>query len=148
MRILKSPAFWVILLAFALALATNVSNRFSWLGSNTAQAEDRPSLVKMATGSPLLHEGAIFTEVKGQFRKNIFKVKENEGKTGLEIERYDFVDDENHRSYTCLENICLQRVATAMHGETGAITWVISAKVNEFNDENFLLLDKAVRSRK
>jgi hypothetical protein len=58
-----------------------------------------------------------------------------------------FVEDGTNRSYKCLENLCLQRVASSMQDEDRKLVWLISAKATEFNEENYLVLDKAMRTR-
>lgn len=133
MRLLRSPAFWVSLVTIIIATLANIGDRSHFLSSHSLQAEDRPSLAKMASDSPLMREGALLSDAKGRFRK--------------QGERYLFVEEGSNRTYKCLENICLQRVVAAMQDEDRKLVWTISAKATEFSEENFLILDKAVRSR-
>ena len=132
MRILRSPAFWVILLSIGIAVCANVSDHNGFRSSATI-ADDRPSLSKMATQSTLLREGTALSELKGRFRK--------------QGDRIVFVDDSNNRSFKCLENISLQRIDSAIQDEDRKLVWLVTAKVSEFNEENFLLVEKAVRAR-
>jgi hypothetical protein len=132
-HLLRSPAFWVVAVACGLAFAANMSGPYGLGSRGQINADERPSLAKMAREAELLREGALLTEIKGRFRK--------------EGERYFFTDESGEKRYKCLENFCLQRVASAMQGEERKLVWLISAKITEFNEENFLLLEKAVRTR-
>jgi hypothetical protein len=130
---LRSPAFWVIFLALGVAFAVNVSNPSGAGSRASAVADERPSLAKMTNITPLLREGTALTEIKGKFRK--------------QGERFLFIEDSNNRTFKCLENMSLQRVASTLQDEDRKPVWLISAKITEFNEENFLMLDKAVRTR-
>jgi hypothetical protein len=134
-RFLRSPAFWVIFVCAAIATIVNIGEHGSILGrsSSYASADDRPSLAEMATEATILREGATLNELKGRFRK-----------AG---DRLMFQEEGSSKSYKCLENVCLGRVATAMQNEDRKLIWMVSAKVTEFGDENFLLLEKAIRTR-
>jgi len=132
MRILRSPALWVILLAGALAVFANVGGD-SVMHANLAMAGDRPSLVQMAKEESALREGAVLAEIKGRFKK--------------QGERFVFTDEATNKSYKCLENLCLQRVVASQQDDDRKVIWLVAAKVTEFNNENFLLLEKSVRSR-
>lgn len=138
MRVFRSPAFWVVLLSTCIALVVNVYDRSGVGGRNSTLADDRPSLAKMAGEITVLRESAGVSELRGRFRK-----------LG---ERFLFEEDANantaaKRPLKCLENICLQRVVAAMQNEDRKHLWLVTARVTEFNDENFLLLEKAVRTR-
>ena len=129
MRVLRSSAFWVILAVCIMAVFANLS------GDNpmSAGASERPTLSQMAKEESVLREGTPLTEVKGRFKK-----------LG---ERFQFIEDGTNKSFKCLENLCLQRIATNQHDDDRKVIWVVSAKVTEFNGENFLVLEKAVRGR-
>lgn len=135
LRVVRSPAFWVILISVSIATVVNVGEQSGFWNSSSssANAGDRPSLVKMATEPTILREGAAMTDIKGRFKK-----------VG---ERYCFTEDGSNVTYKCLENVGLQRVAASMQNEDRKLVWLITARVTEFNDENFLLLEKAVRTR-
>lgn len=135
-RVVRSPAYWVIVIAICIAFLANIHGPHGFGTSSQSMAEDRPSLAKMATESNLLREGAVLTEVKGRFRK--------------EGERYWFYissEEGSEKRYRCLENYSLQRVVSAIQGEDRKLIWLVSAKITEFNDENFLLIEKAIRTR-
>ncbi len=138
MRVFRSPAFWVILLSTCIAVVANVHDRSGVGGRNSSLADDLPSLTKMAGETTILRESAGVSELRGRFRK-----------LG---ERYLFEEEANaspaaKRPLKCLENSCLQRVVAAMQNEDRKHLWLVTARVTEFNDENFLLLEKAVRTR-
>jgi hypothetical protein len=128
----KSPAFWVILASISIAVAANMGEQGGYLSGSSlqARAEDRPSLAKMAGEPTILREGTILHELKGRFRK--------------QGERYFFTEEGKSTSYKCLENLCLERIVST---EDRKLVWLVSAKVLEFNDENYFILEKAVRTR-
>jgi len=130
MRVLRSPAFWVSSIAILLAVLANVGD--GPIHSNATMAGDQPSLAKIAKDDSLLREGAVLTEIKGRFRKH--------------SDRFQFVEEGTNKTFKCLENLSLQRVTAGQDDDRKTI-WVVTAKVTEFNDENFLILDKAVRGR-
>ena len=137
MRVFRSPAFWVVRLSTCIAVVANVHDRSGFGGSNSTLADDQASLAKMGEIT-VLRESTGVSELRGRFRK-----------LG---ERYLFEEDVNtntvaKRPFKCLENICLQRVVAAMQNEDRKHLWLVTARVTEFNDENFLLLEKAVRTR-
>jgi hypothetical protein len=137
MRVFRSPAFWVVLLSSCIAVVANVHDRSGFGGNNSTRADDQPSLAKMGEIT-VQREGTGVSEFRGRFRK-----------LG---ERYLFEEDANtntsaKRPFKCLENICLHRVVATMQNEDRKQVWLVMAKVTEFNDENFLLLEKAVRTR-
>lgn len=103
------------------------------MNANSTMANDRPSLSQMAKEESVMREGTPLTEVKGRFKK--------------QAERFQFVEDGTNKSFKCLENLCLQRIAANQQDDDRKVVWLVSAKVTEFNSENFLVLEKAVRSR-
>ena len=132
MRLLRSPALWVILVACSIAVLANLSSDHG-MSSNALMASDRPSLAQMAKEETAMREGTPITEVKGRFRK--------------QGERFQFVEEGSSKAFKCLENLCLQRISMNQQDDERKVIWLVSAKVTEFNGENFLILDKAVRSR-
>ena len=138
MRVFRSPAFWVVAISTCIAVAANVHDRSGFGGSNSTLADDRPSLAKMAGEFTVLRESTVVNELKGRFRKI--------GDRYL-FEEEASINNTAKRPLKCLENICLQRVVAAMQNEDRKHVWLVTARVTEFNDENFLLLDKAVRTR-
>ncbi len=132
MSIVKSPALWVIAMSGCMAVLANIGSENA-MSSNTAIAGDRPSLSQMSKEESALREGAVLADVKGRFKK--------------QGERFVFIEESTSKPYKCLENLCLQRIAASQQDEDRKVVWLVSAKVTEFNSENFLILEKSVRSR-
>ncbi len=131
-RVLTSPAFWVIVVVGCLAVFANLGAQ-SGLHSNAVMGGERPSLSQMAKEESVLREGAVLADVKGRFKK--------------QGERFVFTDEATNKSYKCLENLCLQRLTANQMDDDRKVIWMISAKMTEFNNENFLILEKSVRTR-
>ena len=132
MRFLRSPAIWVIIASCSIAVFANLTSD-TGINANTLMASDRPSLAQMAKEDTAMREGTPMVDVKGRLRK--------------QGERYQFVEEVSNKAFKCLENLCLQRIAMNQQDDERKVIWLVSAKVTEFNSENFLLLEKAVRSR-
>ena len=103
------------------------------MSSNAIMAGERPSLSTMAKEESIMREGTLLTDVKGRFRK--------------QGERFQFIEDGSNKSYKCLENLSLQRIDASQQDDDRKVAWVISAKVTEFKGENFLVVEKTIRSR-
>ncbi|HBT76838.1 MAG TPA: hypothetical protein DEB39_07900 [Planctomycetaceae bacterium] len=56
-----------------------------------------------------------------------------------------FISPGNER-YTCLENLCLERVLRVLRENTDQVFWKIDGQFTEFQGENFFLLRRAVLS--
>ncbi len=54
-----------------------------------------------------------------------------------------FINPGNER-YTCLENLCLERVLRVLRENTDQVFWKIDGQFTEFQGENFFLLRRAV----
>ena len=132
MRFLRSPACWVILSCGCVAVFANLSGDRQ-LSSKSIMASDRPPLSSMAKDESILREGTPLVDVKGRFRK--------------QGERFQFMEEGSSKSFKCLENLSLQRVDASQQDDDRKVVWLVTAKVTEFKGENFLFLEKAVRSR-
>ena len=132
MRVLRSSAFWVVLAACTMAVFANLSGE-NQMNAGATMASERPSLSQMSKEETPLREGTSLGELKGRFKK-----------LG---ERFQFVEEGTNKSFKCLENLCLQRIVANQHDDERKVIWIVSAKVTEFNGENFLVLEKAVRGR-
>lgn len=135
-RTLRSPALWVILCAMLLAGASNWSGETNgsvatWGSELGSPASDnRPSEEK----DSLLREDTPLTQLRGRFRQ-----------AG---ERILFTEEGANRSMKCLENLWLQRIMDSQKNEDRKVVWLInSARVTEFNGENFLLIESATKTR-
>lgn len=132
-RAVRSPAFWVISIAILIAIVTNVANQEGFMNQSATWAGDRPSLSAMSNEISLIREGTVMADVRGRFR--------------VANDRMTFTDEATNKTYLCLENLMLQRIYSTIKDDDRKITWVISAKATEYNGDNFLFLDKAVKSR-
>ena len=132
MRVFRSPAFWVILAFLFTAVFSNLGGD-SRMSSSAIMAGERPSLSSMAKEESSMREGALLSEVKGRFRK--------------QGERLLFIEDGTNKSFKCLENLSLQRMEASQQDDDRKVAWIVSSKVTEFKGENFLLVEKAIRSR-
>jgi len=103
------------------------------LSSNSIMASERPPLSKMAKDESILREGTPLVDVKGRFRR--------------QGDRFQFMEEGSTKSIKCLENLSLQRVDASQQDDERKVIWLVTAKVTEFKGENFLILEKAVRTR-
>lgn len=132
--LLSSPAFWVIALALILAGVANwgtergVSSS-GWASETNSEEEKAGSNSK----EELLREGTQLKDVRGKFR--------------AAADRFIFVEEGTNRSWTCLENLWLQRIAASQKSEDRKVSWLISAKFYEFEGENYLQVEIASKVR-
>ncbi|MEY4565510.1 MAG: hypothetical protein RLY14_480 [Planctomycetota bacterium] len=66
----------------------------------------------------------------------------------LESERFSASFNNGERSLIVLENLALQRIAEAMKIDSSDSRWVISGKITEFRDQNYLWIERATRAAK
>jgi hypothetical protein len=129
----SSPAFWLAMLIALLVVASNHPALRSMPGA-AANAQDRPTLKSMNNDKSLLREGTAIAESKGRFK--------------LVDDRILFSDESLGKSFKCLENLMLQRIKGSLNDDEGfRQRWSISGKISEFNGENFLWLDRAIRAQ-
>jgi hypothetical protein len=128
-----APSVWMIMIVGALVVASNwPALRLS--SSASAVEGDRPSLVAMNQEKSLLREGTSVSESRGRFQ--------------IVKERVIFSDETLGKSFTCLENLMLQRIHAMLGDDEGRRQrWLVTGKITEFNGENFLWLDRATRAR-
>lgn len=135
-RTVRSPALWVVLCAVLIAGASNWSSETTgsiatWgseLGGSTA--DERPTGEK----DSLLREDTPLTQLRGRFR--------------VSGDRILFTEEGAAKSMKCLENLWLQRIMDSQKNEDRKVIWLInSARVTEFNGENYLLIESATKTR-
>lgn len=132
-RGLHTPFVWMTLALIALV---GVSNWPALRLSSSASAVegDRPSLVAMNQDKGILREGTVVSESKGRFQ--------------VVKDRVVFTDESLGKSFTCLENLTLQRIQSYLGDDEGRRQrWMVTGKITEFGGENFLWLDRAIRAR-
>jgi hypothetical protein len=97
------------------------------------QAGERPSLSEMNKQMGLQREGTSLSEVRGRFRAS--------------KERTLFTDETTERTYKCLENLMVQRVESSVSDDDRKLPWIVTGKITEYQGENYLLVERAVRAR-
>jgi hypothetical protein len=132
-RCSAAPSFWVLVFVIALFIASNHPVFQSTSGSS-ANADERPTLKEMSEDKSLIREGTSLTEARGRFK--------------VVNERFVFMDESTGKPLTCLENLMLQRIHSFLKDdEGGRQRWSVSGKITEFNGENFVWLDRAIRAQ-
>jgi hypothetical protein len=132
-KIVYAPSSWVgLFLGVLLLMSNHPSLRSSLEGS--AMGEDRPSLQGMNEEKSLLREGTNLSEARGKFK--------------IGKDRIVFSDEGQNKSFACLENLMLQRIDSFLKDdEGGKQRWTVSGRITEFNGENFLWIDRAIRAQ-
>lgn len=137
-RIAHSASFWVFVIVSSTMIFVNLKvdsnpNAARGLWSNAVLAEDTPQIASTTKERSLLREGSSVVEAKGKFR--------------IVKDRLVFQEDGSTRSFICLENQMLQRVASYLSDEDRRLVWVVNGKITEYESSNFLLIEKAIRGR-
>lgn len=129
----NAPSVWVLLLVMVLSMTSNHPS-LRWTKGLTAQADERPSIQAMNADKSLIREGTILAEARGRFK--------------VVNERFVFLDETTGKPLTCLENLMLQRIHSFLKDdEGGRQRWSVSGKITEYNGDNFLWLDRALRAQ-
>lgn len=102
------------------------------VAANVAISKD--GVVAPPGGGQRLREGTQLIEVTGKF--------ESAG------DRTSFVIADSSESLRVLENLALQRVTRVLPQVQPGTQWTISGVVTEFNNNNYLLMTKAVQTGK
>lgn len=132
-RCSAAPSFWVLVVVIALAIASN-HPVFRSTSASMANADERPTLKEMNEDKSLIREGTSLTDARGRFK--------------AVNERFVFMDESTGKPLTCLENLMLQRIHSFLKDDDGGRQrWSVSGKITEFNGENFLWLDRAIRAQ-
>ncbi|MFN7733826.1 MAG: hypothetical protein ACK5OB_18155 [Pirellula sp.] len=135
MRCARLPAFYVGLGLVLLTLYVNVHSIPVTSPTQASSATAGSTRGELRTTIPTLQrEGTLVANVRGHFE--------------LGGERARFVDARTGATYVCLENQVLQQIAIATSRQTTVGTdWIVRGTLTEFDGTNFLLLDRAIRSR-
>lgn len=137
-RIAYSASFWVFATVASTMIVVNLNgdanpNAPKGLWSNAVRAEDTPPIASATKERSLLREGSTVVEAKGKFR--------------IVKDRLIFQEDGSTRSFVCLENQMLQRVASYLSDEDRRLVWVVTGRITEYEASNYLLIEKAIRGR-
>ncbi len=137
-RALRSPAFWVVGTALAIAVAANwnsdSSNRSASWGSETpGNGNLRSDYIKGAEKGLLLREDSNLSQIRGRFTTS--------------HQRVVFQEEGVTKTLKCLENLWLQRILDAQKNSDKKVVWLIDARVTEFGGENYLLIESASKTR-
>jgi len=97
------------------------------LGLVSAKDEPAPARSKQR-----LREGTRLVDALGKFEAS--------------GERYSFVPKDPGEPIRVLENLALERISRVPATSQGSPQWLVSGTVTEYNNQNFLLVTKAVQS--
>ena len=95
--------------------------------------EERPLVVNAPAAGvekKRIRENTPFQDKRGYFRA-----------TG---QRTTFYTLDGNERYVCLENLNLDRILKAMRDDPSRSAWKIDGKFTEFNEENYILIERAV----
>ena len=101
--------------------------------STDPKAEEKPLVVDTPTATvkkKKIRENTPFQDKRGYFRA-----------TG---QRTTFYTLDGAERYVCLENLNLERILKAMRDDPSRAAWKIDGKFTEFNEENYILIERAV----
>lgn len=137
-RIAHSASFWVFVSVTSTMIFVNMNggtdaSAAKGLWSNAALAEDTLQIPPATKERSLLREGSTVVEANGKFR--------------IVKDRLIFQEDGSTRSFVCLENQMLQRVASYLSDEDRRLVWVVTGRITEYESSNYLLIEKATRGR-
>lgn len=136
-RAFRSPAFWVALVSFMVAIAANMNsdvfNRSTGFANEPANGLSSQTLDSSSNGPQLLREDTSLDSLRGQFT--------------LDKGRFVFIEEGSSKPIKCLENLWLQRIADAQKTANKKVIWNIDVTVTEFNNENYILVETASKAR-
>jgi hypothetical protein len=138
-RLLKTPAFWLLLIAITIVVIANWNNEASSRGRVNAGEEIGSKNGAGAKSSEssrqdnLIREGTELNNLRVQFRKS------SNGRITL-------FDEQTKRSMVCLENLWLQRILVAQKNEDPSVVWLVSGKVTEFEGVNYIQIVQASKT--
>lgn len=118
-----------ILIAAAAAAAAKDSRQ-----QDSDALEFAASKTTAQAPSQQLREGATLVDITGYFKA-----------TG---DRLAFYYDEGDRSFSCLENLSLERIGKAISESPEELRWTISATVTEYKGMNYLLITRATMNNR
>jgi hypothetical protein len=138
LRILKSPAFWVLLVALSIVVAANWNNdtnrSSSMAGELEGRADGTKGKMESGSSSSLIREGTELTNIRARISK------------ASASGRILLYEEQPKRTLICLENLWLHRIITAQKNEDQGIVWSISGRVTEFDGQNYIQILQASKT--
>lgn len=132
-RIVSLPAFWML---WGLLLVTSYVN-FRLLPAtaqgHAAISSDPAASLRNPSGNSLQREGSVVDPWRGKFQSDSGRIQFVDASTGL--------------VYTCLENLTLQQATSIATKPQLAGDWIVRGTLTEFDGNNYLLIDRAIRAR-
>lgn len=139
MRLLKTPAFWLLSIALTIVILANWNNDSASRGgvhAGEGDAAKSGSDAKTSEGGRtdnLIREGTELSNLRVQVRK---------APNG----RITLFDEQTKRTLVCLENLWLQRILVAQKNEDPSVIWLVSGKITEFEGINYFQISQAAKS--
>lgn len=118
-RLLRAPFFWVATALLILGVASNILS---------GQVDD--SAVQNS-GPKIMREGTVFKTQRVHCRSNGERL---------------IVELAQGQTFVVLENLAAERILEAIYEDPTDRNWSVSGMVTEFQDQNFLLLNRVNRS--
>lgn len=139
MRLLKTPAFWLLSIALTIVVLANWNNEAALRGRVNAgegdgsKATSGTRATETTRPDNLIREGTELNNLRVQVRKA------SNGRPTL-------FDEQTKRTMVCLENLWLQRILVAQKNEDPSVAWLVSGKVTEFEGVNYIQITQASKS--
>lgn len=139
MKLLKTPAFWLLAVALTIVVLANWSNETASRGrAHADEGKEAFGGAKVSGGSSsrtdnVIREGTELSNLRVQIRRT------TSGRISL-------FDEQTKRTMVCLENLWLQRIMTAQKNDNPGVIWIVSGRVTEFEGANFFQIVEAARS--
>ena len=96
-----------------------------------------------AAERPLVVDAPAATVKKKKIRENT-AFQGRHGYFRATGQRTTFYALDGNERYVCLENLNLERILKAMRDDPSRSAWKIDGKFTEFNEENYILIERAV----
>ncbi len=121
----RLPAFWMSLGLVGLGIVSNLTNGQAQEGTvNSSPSANMPAAKLIREGTQIVKRRATCRSVADRLSIDL---------------------GENTQPLIALENLAAQRVLKAILDDAGDSAWIVSGQVTEFQDHNFILLDRVVR---
>lgn len=122
---IRVPAFWMGLGLVGLGIVSNLTNGQAQEGAvNSSLSANLPTPKLIREGTQIVKRRATCRSVADRLSIDL---------------------GENTQPLMALENLAAQRVLKSVLDDAGDSVWIVSGQVTEFQDHNFILLDRVVR---